>query len=81
MIGVWASKGFLFYGVGELVNWWERRIYLVLIFGTIGAMLVHSGLLFHKKNSSHWQAEERPLEKIATIKTLTGKSRGDLLVV
>ncbi len=33
----------------EQINWWVRRIYLVLIFGTIGAMLAHNGLLFLKK--------------------------------
>ncbi len=34
---------------GGMVNWWVRRIYLVLIFATIGFMLVHNGLLFLRK--------------------------------
>lgn len=35
--------------VGQTVNWWVRRIYLVLIFGTIGGMLLHNGLTFFRK--------------------------------
>ncbi len=34
---------------GGNINWWVRRIYLVLIFGTIGFMLAHNGLLFFRK--------------------------------
>lgn len=36
-------------GLGNKVNWWVRRIYLVLIVGTIGLMLAHNGLVFRKK--------------------------------
>jgi formate dehydrogenase gamma subunit len=36
-------------GMGEKINWWVRRVYLVLIVGTIGFMLVHNLLLFGKK--------------------------------
>jgi formate dehydrogenase gamma subunit len=36
-------------GLGTKVNWWVRRVYLVLIVGTIGFMLAHNGLLFAKK--------------------------------
>ena len=46
-------------GVGGVVNWWVRRVYLVLIFGTIGAMLFHNGLLFYKKVSAHLRAGGR----------------------
>jgi formate dehydrogenase gamma subunit len=35
--------------LGLKVNWWVRRIYLVLIFGVIGAMLIHNGLIFARK--------------------------------
>src|SRR6266478_7395238 len=31
--------------VGAQLNWWVRRIYLGLIVGVIGAMLIHNGLL------------------------------------
>jgi len=46
-------------GVGGVVNWWVRKIYLVLIFGTIGGMLLHNGLLFYKKVSAHLRASGR----------------------
>jgi formate dehydrogenase gamma subunit len=35
--------------LGEQVNWWVRRIYVVLIVGTIGTMLVHNLLHFRRK--------------------------------
>lgn len=41
-------------GVGEQANWWVRRVYLVLIFGTIGFMLAHNGLLFFKKMAARY---------------------------
>jgi formate dehydrogenase gamma subunit len=47
------------------VNWWVRRIYLVLIFGTIGGMLVHNGLLFYKKVSAHLRASGRPVLRMS----------------
>ena len=36
-------------GIGEKASWWVRRVYLGLIVGTIGFMLVHNLLLFAKK--------------------------------
>jgi formate dehydrogenase gamma subunit len=39
--------------VGEKINWWMRRIYLVLIVGTIGFMFAHNLLLFSKKVRAH----------------------------
>jgi formate dehydrogenase gamma subunit len=47
------------------VNWWVRRIYLVLIFGTIGGMLLHNGLLFYKKVSAHLRASGRPVLRMS----------------
>ena len=47
------------------VNWWVRRIYLALIFGTIGAMLFHNGLLFYKKVSAHLRASGRPVLRMS----------------
>jgi len=35
--------------LGLKINWWVRRVYLVLIFGVIGAMLIHNGLIFVRK--------------------------------
>ena len=43
-------------GVGERVNRWVRWIYLVLIVGTIGFMLVHNLLLFGKKLRARYRA-------------------------
>jgi cytochrome b subunit of formate dehydrogenase len=34
---------------GEQINWWVRRMYLVLIVGVIGAMLLHNGGFMAKK--------------------------------
>jgi formate dehydrogenase gamma subunit len=51
-------------GIGEQVNWWVRRVYLVLIFGVIGAMLIHNGLLFYKKVSAHLRASGRPIVRM-----------------
>jgi formate dehydrogenase gamma subunit len=47
------------------VNWWVRRIYLLLIFGTIGGMLIHNGLLFYKKVSAHLRASGRPVVRMS----------------
>jgi formate dehydrogenase gamma subunit len=52
-------------GVGGLLNWWVRRIYLALIFGTIGVMLLHNGLLFYKKVSAHLRASGRPVRRMS----------------
>jgi formate dehydrogenase gamma subunit len=43
-------------GVGEQINRWVRRIYLVLIVGTIGFMLMHNLLLFGKKVRARYRA-------------------------
>ncbi len=43
-------------GLGEKINWWVRRIYMVLIFGTIGFMLAHNLLVFGKKVRARYRA-------------------------
>jgi formate dehydrogenase gamma subunit len=43
-------------GLGTKVNWWVRRVYLVLIVGTIGFMLVHNFLLFARKVAARYRA-------------------------
>ncbi len=43
-------------GAGEKINWWVRRIYMVLIFGTIGFMLAHNVLVFAKKVRARYRA-------------------------
>ena len=43
-------------GMGGKINWWVRRVYLVLIVGTIGGMLAHNLLLFGKKVRARYRA-------------------------
>jgi formate dehydrogenase gamma subunit len=45
-------------GMGGKINWWVRRVYLVLIVGTIGGMLVHNLLLFGKKVRARYRAAD-----------------------
>ncbi|HWX22565.1 MAG TPA: cytochrome b/b6 domain-containing protein [Candidatus Binatia bacterium] len=45
-------------GMGEKINWWVRRVYLVLIVGTIGFMLAHNLLLFGKKVRARYRAAD-----------------------
>ncbi|MGA3267677.1 MAG: cytochrome b/b6 domain-containing protein [Verrucomicrobiota bacterium] len=47
--------------LGGRISGWIRRIYLVLIFGVVGAMFVHNALLFHKKVAAHLRAAGRPV--------------------
>jgi formate dehydrogenase gamma subunit len=42
-------------GLGDKVNWWVRRVYLVLIVGTIGFMLFHNLLVFGKKVAARYR--------------------------
>jgi formate dehydrogenase gamma subunit len=44
--------------IGEQINRWVRRIYLVLIVGTIGFMLAHNLLLFAKKLRARYRAAD-----------------------
>jgi len=52
-------------GIGGRINWWVRRIYLGLIVGVIGGMLVHNGLLFYKKVEAHLRATGRPVLRMS----------------
>jgi formate dehydrogenase gamma subunit len=52
--------------LGGRINRWVRRIYLVLIFGVIGAMFVHNLLLFLKKTSARLRASIRPILRLST---------------
>ena len=47
------------------INWWVRRIYLVLIFGTIGFMLVHNSLLFQQKVARAIARHGRPVLRMS----------------
>jgi formate dehydrogenase gamma subunit len=52
-------------GVGEQINRWVRRIYLVLIVGTIGFMLVHNLLLFGKKVRARYRAADLSVPRMS----------------
>ena len=47
--------------IGDQVNWWVRRVYLVLIVGVVGAMFVHNLLLFRRKLAAHLHSTDRPI--------------------
>ena len=44
--------------VGDKINWWVRRVYLVLIIGTIGFMLAHNLLVFGKKVAARYRTAD-----------------------
>lgn len=47
--------------LGSQINWWVRKIYLVLILGTIGGMFAHNFLLLVKKVAAHLRSQGRPI--------------------
>jgi formate dehydrogenase gamma subunit len=51
--------------VGEQINRWVRRIYLVLIAGTIGFMLAHNLLLFGKKVRARYRAADLSIPRMS----------------
>lgn len=50
--------------LGSQINWWVRKIYLLLIFAVIGGMVVHNGLLFLKKVRAHLRSTGRPVVRM-----------------
>jgi len=44
---------------GERINWWVRRVYLIMIFAVIGVMCAHNGILFAKKLRALVKSRER----------------------
>jgi formate dehydrogenase gamma subunit len=52
--------------IGDVANRWVRRIYLGLIFGTIGFMLAHNGLALGKKIQARRRAQARPILRMNT---------------
>jgi formate dehydrogenase gamma subunit len=57
-------------GIGEQLNFWVRRVYLVLIVGTIGFMLLHNGLLFGKKVLARYRAADFPVLRMSLSQRL-----------
>ncbi len=51
--------------LSDKINWWVRRIYLVLIFGTIGAMFIHNSLLFLRKVAARYRVAVRPVMRMS----------------
>ncbi len=47
------------------INRWVRRIYLVLIIGTIGAMFIHNALFFLRKVAARYRAAVRPVVRMS----------------
>ena len=50
---------------GSAINWWVRKLYVLLIFIVIGGMLVHNGLLFLKKVRAHLRSTGRPILRMS----------------
>ena len=51
--------------LGDRVNRLVRQVYLLLIFGVIGAMFVHNLLLFLKKTAARMRASIRPIVRMS----------------
>lgn len=45
--------------LGERINWWVRKIYLVMIFSVIGLMAAHNALIFGRKAAARARREGR----------------------
>jgi formate dehydrogenase gamma subunit len=50
--------------IGGRVNYWVKKIYLALIFGVIGAMLIHNLLLFGRKMAARSRSIERTVVRM-----------------
>lgn len=53
-------------GPGDRINWWVRRVYLLLIVGVIGGMLVHNILVFRRKYQIIRGKKERKVVRMTT---------------
>ncbi len=51
--------------IGSWINWWVRKIYLILIVGVVGGMLLHNALLFYKKVAAHLRTTGRPILRMS----------------
>ena len=52
---------------GSHLNRWVRRVYLFLIFATIGSMLAHNGISFIKKTAARLRMTERPVVRMTML--------------
>ena len=51
--------------LGGKINWWVRQIYLALIFGIVGTMLLHNALLFLRKTAARYRANARTVLRMS----------------
>jgi formate dehydrogenase gamma subunit len=51
--------------LGSQINWWVRRVYLLLIFGVVGTMFVHNLILFLRKVAAHLRSTGRPILRMS----------------
>ena len=51
--------------LGLRINHWVRQVYLILIFGVVGAMFLHNLLLFLKKTAARLRATVRPVVRMS----------------
>jgi formate dehydrogenase gamma subunit len=51
--------------MGTQINWWVRKMYLLLIFGVVGAMFVHNALRFLKKVRAHLSSSGRAVLRMS----------------
>jgi formate dehydrogenase gamma subunit len=51
--------------LGSQVNWWVRKIYLLLIVAVIGAMFAHNFLLLVRKVAAHLRTTGRPVLRMS----------------
>jgi formate dehydrogenase gamma subunit len=56
--------------MGGKINWWVRRVYLVLIIGTIGFMLAHNFLLFAKKVRARFRTADLSVVRMSLSQRL-----------
>ena len=52
-------------GLGGKLNGYVRQVYLVLIFGVVGAMLIHNLLVFGRKVAWRLRASRRPVQRMS----------------
>ena len=52
-------------GLGGRINGWVRQVYLALIFGVVGGMFVHNGLIFVRKVAARFQTRKRPVMRMS----------------
>jgi formate dehydrogenase gamma subunit len=64
-VHVAADGGVTGSDLGDRINRLVRKIYLVLIFATIGAMALHNGILFLKKTAARLRATARPVLRMS----------------